>query len=49
MQELNIHPGYIRIFFDAPADYDLQSAKLFYDGKQIPVAVEPEGILTAGE
>ena len=49
VQELNIHPGYIRIFFDAPADYDLQSAKLFYDGKQIPVAVEPEGILTAGE
>ncbi len=49
VQELTIHPGYIRIYFEAPADYDLQSAQLFYGGEPVPVAIEPEGILTAGE
>ena len=48
-QELTLRPGYVRIFFEAPADYDLQNAQLFYDGEPVPVAIEPEGILTAGE
>ncbi len=48
-RNLTLRPGYIRIFFEAPADYDLQTAQLFYEGEPIPVAIEPEGILTAGE
>ena len=44
-QVIYAEPGYLRLFFDVPADYDLTQGVLTYEGEPVAAAVDPADIL----